>query len=97
MAKATPETTRAHYVQGVTLRYPLIHDALEHPPVPCELKVGDVVTFTNDYGVAFPGHVVTGFSPTVYHGRFVYFDHDAWWFSVSPESLSKESTPNLEQ
>lgn len=34
--------------------------------------------------------VVTGFSPTVDGNRFVYFDNDAWWFSVNPDNLTKQ-------
>ena len=49
------------------------------------------MTFTNDNGIAFHGHVVTGFSPTVEGGgRFVYLDKDSWWFPVRPENLTKQ-------
>ncbi|WP_371436300.1 hypothetical protein [Polaromonas sp.] len=77
-----------HFIKG--MRYPLAVDAQATSPVPCEFKVGDLVTFTNDYGVVFPDMIVTGFSPTVEHGRFVYFDASAWWFPVSPASLKKQ-------
>jgi hypothetical protein len=78
-------------------KYPLATDLQNTPPVPCEFKVGDVVTFTNDYGVKFHDKVVTGFAPSVENGRFVYFDSDAWWFPVNPSQLSRavaESIPN---
>jgi hypothetical protein len=78
-----------HFIKG--MRYPLAADAQPIPPVPCEFKVGDLVTFTNDYGVVFPDKVVTGFLPKVDYGRFVYFDADAWWFPVSPQNLTKQS------
>ena len=81
-------STQDHFING--MRYPLAVDAKESSPVPCEFKVGDLVTFTNDCGVVFPDMIVTGFSPTVEHGRFVYFDASAWWFPVSPESLKKQ-------
>ncbi len=71
-------------------RYPLPDDAQSEPPVPCDFKVGDVVTYTNDNGIAFHGKVVTGFSPAIENGRFVYLDNEAWWFASSPESLTLE-------
>lgn len=70
-------------------KYPLATDLQNTPPVPCEFKVGDVVTFTNDYGVKFHDKVVTGFAPSVENGRFVYLDKDAWWFPVNPSQLSR--------
>lgn len=78
-----------HFIEG--MKYPLAEGAVRTPPQPCQFKVGDSVTFTNDYGVAFHDKIVTGFSPTVQHGRFVYFDGDAWWFPVSPANLTHTS------
>lgn len=62
------------------------------------LKVGDVVTFTNDYGVVFPGKVITGFDPVEkdYTKRFIYFDSDAYWFPHKLSEISKEE-PNTMQ
>lgn len=63
------------------------------PPVECDFKVGDTVTFTNDQGVSFPGHKVIGFAEDTSHsqyGRFIYLDYDCYWFPTSPESLTKE-------
>ena len=77
-------------------RYPLAVDAQSEPPpshASCGLKVGDVVTFTNENGVEFPHQVVTGFAPEAEHGRFVYFSTDAWWFPVEAESLKIEPDP----
>lgn len=82
-------SSKKHFIEG--MRNPLAQDAQETPPVPCEFAVGDRVTFTNDNGVQFFNRVVTGFSPTVDGGRFVYFDNDAWWFSVNPSNLTKQS------
>jgi len=62
-----------------------------NPPIECDLKIGDTVIFTNDYGVSFFGHKVTGFSDTVENGRFVHLDDEAYWFSVKRESLVKMS------
>lgn len=75
-------------------KYPIPSDAKQDPPVPCDLEVGDLVTFTNDYGVRFPNHVVVGFAPVVEHGRYVYLDIDSWWFPVKPDELTK--TPEEE-
>ena len=77
---------KAHFVQGA--KHPLARDATTSPPVPCDLKLGDVVTFTNDFGVAFCDLKVTGFTPSGEgHGRFVYLDKDSWWFPVKPDQL----------
>ena len=77
---------KAHFVQGA--KHPLALDATTSPPIPCDLKLGDVVTFTNDFGVAFSDLKVTGFTPSVEgHGRFVYLDKDSWRFPVKPDQL----------
>lgn len=77
---------KAHFVQGA--KHPLALDATTSPPVPCDLKLGDVVTFTNDFGVAFSDLKVTGFTPCLEgHGRFVYLDKDSWWFPVKADQL----------
>ena len=55
-------------------------------------KVGDKVTFTNDYGVKFSPHVVTGFviNPSKRdYGRTIYWDSDAYWFPARPDMLKK--------
>ena len=66
-------------------------DAQNEPPVPCDLAVGDVVTYTNDYGVSFKGKIITGFSPVVESWKgCVYLAKEAWWFPVPIESLKKE-------
>lgn len=79
--------SKKHFIDG--RKYPLASDAQATPPVECKFNVGDIVTFTNDYGVAFHNKVVTGFSPFVEHGRFVYLDNDSWWFPVNPDQLSR--------
>lgn len=81
---------KPHFVQGA--KYHLTPDAQREPPIECEFRIGDTVTFTNDYGVIFRDHIVTGFSPTVEgEGRFVYLDKDSWWFPVNPLNLSRQS------
>jgi hypothetical protein len=87
---------KPHFVDGA--KHHLTPDAQETPPVPCDFKLGDKVTFTNDNGIAFHGHVVTGFSPTVEGGgRFVYLDKDSWWFPVRPENLTKQPKDSSSQ
>lgn len=81
--------SKDHFVGGV--RYPLAADAVLIPPVQCHVQVGDMVTFTNGYGIAFHDQIVTGFSPTVEGGRFVYFDNAAWWFPVKPSRMTKQT------
>lgn len=80
---------KAHFIPG--MQYPLAEDAQATPPVQCHVAVGDLVTFQNDYGWQFFDLTVTGFSPDVAGDRFVYFDHEAWWFAVAPTSLIKQT------
>jgi len=64
------------------------------PPVECEFAVGDVVTFTNEYGVSFPGQTIIGFAEDdSFYGRFIYTDSDAYWFPSRPEELTYPMTP----
>lgn len=77
-------------IHGAPVPQNIPSDCQLHPPIPCEFTVGDVVTFTNDYGVTFAGKKVVGFSPAPEHGRFVYLSKDSWWFPVSPSALTLE-------
>ncbi len=83
----TAFASKPHFISG--RKYPLTTYAQATPPVTCEFGLGAVVTFTNDYGVQFHERVVTGFSPSVDNGRFVYLDMDCWWFPVDPTQLSR--------
>ena len=61
------------------------------PPVPCVFSIGDTVTYTNDYDVSFPGMVITGFDyEQGKYDRFIYMDKEAYWYPVSPSSLTLE-------
>lgn len=65
------------------------------PPEPCDLSVGDVVTFTNDYEVVFAGLKVIGFARKddwFYQksGRFIHIDTDCFWLQKKREQLKKE-------
>lgn len=60
-------------------------------PVPCDIKVGDFVTFTNEFGIFFrePKQVI-GFSDECYlPERFIYTESDAYWFPKKVEQLHK--------
>ena len=57
---------------------------------PTDLKVGDSVTFTNEYGASFSGHKVIGFcKPRFDTANSVFLDKDAYWFPVPVSSLVK--------
>lgn len=64
-------------------------------PEGCDFAAGDKVTYINEYGVIWPGHVVTGFVLTdetmMQYGRFIHIDTDAYWFPKAPGELVKES------
>lgn len=77
---------KPHFISGA--RHSLSSDALKEPPVPCEFKLGDTVTFTNENGVVFHGNRVTGFAPRPVGERFIYLDYDCWWFPTEPSSLT---------
>lgn len=64
------------------------------PPVLCEFKVGDSVTFTSEYGVSFPGRIVIGFAAdTSFNGRFIHLNGNTpYWFPVRPDQLNLEVT-----
>jgi hypothetical protein len=64
------------------------------PHIACDFKVGDKVTFTNEYGVVFPNHVVVGFAnhEQMLNGRFIFIDSDAYWFPKNPDQLKKSYT-----
>jgi|GEM_PF-1035823 len=57
------------------------------------LKVGQKVTYTNDYGVKFEGYTILGFC-TPDNGRCVYLDKDSYWFPVNPKNLTVECESN---
>lgn len=53
------------------------------------LHKGQMVMFTNDYGVTFGPHEVLGFTPEPSkYGACVYFVHDAYWAPCRPEQLT---------
>jgi hypothetical protein len=57
-------------------------------PVDCEFKIGEKVSYTNDYGVTFDDHTVIGFAEnTEFYGKFIYLDLDCYWSATSPDKL----------
>lgn len=61
------------------------------PPVECDLRVGDTVTYTNENGVSFEGQTIIGFAEDdSFYGRFIHLGKDAYWF---PVRLSEVSQP----
>lgn len=53
-----------------------------------DLAVGDMVAFTNDYGVVFDPKEVLAFRKPWNGGRCVYIDSDAYWFPDRPGQLT---------
>lgn len=63
---------------------------VSEPPRPCNFKVGDVVMYTNDYGITFGPFNVIGFTKpeNVLNGRCVHINTDAPWYPVHVEQLT---------
>lgn len=57
------------------------------PPRSIGFDLGDVVKFTNDYGVEWEPRIVQGFTLED-EKRCVFIAQDAAWFPVAPESLT---------
>lgn len=53
-----------------------------------DLEVGDIVAFTNDYGIVFGPKEVLAFRKPCNGSRCVYIDSDAYWFPDRPEQLT---------
>lgn len=53
---------------------------LTESPIPCDIAIGDTVTFTNDYGAVFHNLKVIGFChPTYEGGGWIHLNTDAYW------------------
>jgi len=72
---------------------------------PLRFKIGDAVTFTNDYGVVFKGRKVTGYfkpeanddgiNSRLYSYGYRYFiDSDAPWMPTKESALTPETNAN---
>lgn len=64
-----------------------------------DLSVGDMVMFTNDYGVVFGPHEIQGFCkpdsplcphryPDDEHCGIVFLNNSSYWFPNSPDQLT---------
>lgn len=51
---------------------------------------GQMVMFTNEYGITFGAYEILGFSPNPkqFYGRCVYLDKDSYWFPVRPSEIT---------
>lgn len=58
------------------------------PNAPIELKVGDLVTYTNEYGASFVNNKILGFDLNPSYNRVVYIDSSSYWFAVEIASLT---------
>ncbi len=68
---------------GRTTEAEVIKKLATTPPAECnsDLKVGDIVTFTNEFDVVFEGMKIIGFAhDTSFHNRVVYTSGGAYWF-----------------
>lgn len=76
-----------------------ISELLETPPVKCEFYVGQLVDFTNYYGICFKGMRIIGFSEPQYDmtgNPFIYLNDSCYWFPTSPERLkASEETKEI--
>ena len=83
------------YQQRLDQKYKaFVSELSQTPPVPCDFKVGDVVTFTNEFGVEFEDRTVMGFASNAkFHGRFIHLGPptDAYWFPCRPNQLKVQS------
>jgi hypothetical protein len=69
-------------------------ELLTESTLPCDFKVGDFVTFTNEYGVFFrkPKKVIGFAGQCDLPDRFIFTESDAYWFPKKPDQLNKVET-----
>ena len=53
-----------------------------------DLEVGDMVAFTNDYGVVFGPYEILAFMEPWNGDRCVLLNNDAYWFADRPSQLT---------
>lgn len=60
----------------------------------CPFKVGDRVSYTNDYGAVFGGYTIIGFDygtgNLFKYGNHIYLDKGAYWYPVRDRDLTIE-------
>jgi len=78
-----------HELRNLEKKRAFINSLEATAPVDCELKVGDIVTYTNEYGVSFDNREIVGFSSKedMLRDRFIHLDQDAYWFPLSIAEL----------
>ena len=78
---------KAEYEANGTIFYNRLSDVIDTEN---DLEVGDMVMFTNDYGITFGPHEVLAFDKPQREdwGRCVYFDHASYWFAARPDQLT---------
>jgi hypothetical protein len=55
-------------------------------------KVGDKVTFTNEFGVIFKSFTIIGIDKdNSFYGRQIYLNTDSYWFPHKPSELKHEN------
>lgn len=88
------DTTLEEYQRNLDKKEKAFYETLASSHPETELKVGDIVTFTNEYGVVFKGKRVAGFHHEAMGeqltNRIVYLEKDAYWFPVPVASLTLE-------
>lgn len=59
------------------------------PPEGVNLKVNDLVTIANSFGVKFYNRKIAGFSKTIEdHGRCVHiYGYSPYWYAYHPENI----------
>lgn len=62
-----------------------------------DLKIGDIVTFTNEYGVQFENLEILGFrnNTDFMPERTVYLDKSSYWFAVKLSEIKKQNYNNI--
>lgn len=54
-------------------------------------RVGDIVTYTNEFGISFENRLIVGISKTnLFYDRRFYIAKDAYWFPVKTEEIQKQ-------
>ncbi len=60
-------------------------------PEGCTFKVGDIVTYKNEFGALFKNQIITGFALEPLNGRFIHLAKDAYWFPVKASEIKKQN------
>ena len=64
-----------------------IYDNPADAGVETDFRVGQQVSFTNEYGVRFEPLLIMGFCKPELPGGCVYLNYDCYWFPAKLESL----------